>query len=287
MFTIPFFLHLAIISSTTLLHALGYNVVLGRARILHFGPVTCSIVSAYGTFLLLRQTGSWTLALTGGLTLTLGASLVLATLSRRLPADAFGVFSIAVHLATLTIVMNWTTVTRGALGLSGLPRLPGLQTDTALALCCVGIAAVWVFMLYVFDRSRHGRALRALGENGWFGQAIGLSITRLYTLAFLVAGIGAFMGNVLYHQYLYLVHPDDLDFPVLIFYVMVVVAGKPGSVLGVTASTIGLTLLDQGIRFLPLTDTIKGPLPLVIFGCILFWAVWLRRDSLFPVKRSI
>lgn len=68
---------------------------------------------------------------------------------------------------------------------------------------------------------------------------------------------------------------------------MIVVAGKPGSVLGVTLSTILLVLLRESLRFLPLDPTMIGPVRLLLFGLILFAAVWVRRDSLFPQQRTV
>ena len=129
--------------------------------------------------------------------------------------------------------------------------------------------------------------MTALAEHDWHARALGISRARTHTTAFLIAGLAAASANVFYPQYLHLLHPSDYTFPFLIFFVMAVVAGKPGSVFGVTLSTILLTLLKEAIRFLPLPISMIGPMRLLLFGLILFAAVWWRRDALFPGQRTV
>jgi len=93
--------------------------------------------------------------------------------------------------------------------------------------------------------------------------------------------------QVLFPQYIRLLHPNDYLFPALIFYVTCVVAGKPGSVIGVTLATTLLVLLKEALRFVPLSASVLGPLRLILFGMILFGVVYWRRDSLFPEQRRV
>jgi ABC-type branched-subunit amino acid transport system permease subunit len=56
---------------------------------------------------------------------------------------------------------------------------------------------------------------------------------------------------------------------------------------GVLSSTILLVLLKEGLRFVPLPIAVLGPLRLILFGIILLTAVYVRRDTLFPVQRTV
>lgn len=282
-----FALHIIIITCTTLVHALGYNLVLGRGKIFHFGPMGTSIGSAYATFLILQATGSYWLAASAGIAMALLLSLLYAWLSFRLDPDGLGIMTLAVHLALVTVVLNWTNVTRGALGIPRIPRMPFLSTPESFALVMLAIAIAWFAVIYVINRSALGRQLQALAEQEWYAKGLGINRMRAHLLAFLLCGIAAFISNIFYHQYIYLLHPSDFGYPIFIFYVMIVIAGKPGSVLGVTLSTILLVLLKEGIRFVPLPSSVLGPTRLLLFGLILLAAVWYRRDSLFPKKRTI
>ena len=73
----------------------------------------------------------------------------------------------------------------------------------------------------------------------------------------------------------------------MIFFATIVIAGGPGSMRGAIIATFGLTILREGIRFINLPYDLIGPVRLLLFGVILFMAVYLRRDTLFPPERRI
>lgn len=283
-----FFLHVVSLTALSIPSILGYNLVFGKAKIFHFGPLTSSLVAAYGTFVPLSMFGyGWLPSLCIGAALTAVTALLFAWLSLRLEPDGFGVLSLAAHLAMLAVALNWTSLTRGALGIPRIPRMEILATPGRFALVSAIVAALWVVALVILDRSALGRRLAALSEHSWHAQSVGISRRNAHIVVFLIAGLGALITNALYPQLVYLLHPSDFGFPFFIFFVMIIVAGKPGSVLGCTLATILLTALREGIRFLPLAPGLVGPVRLAVFGVILLAAVWWRRDVLFPKQRSV
>lgn len=279
--------HLIIMICSWLPGALTYTMIFGKGKILHFGPVGVSLVTAYATFLTLAASGSYPLALLIGLGSSVAISAIFAWLALRLEPDGFGIMSIAVHLSILSIVLNWSSLTRGALGIPRLPRAPFPAFQEGFALVMVVMCILWVFGMWLLDRSRFGRQLAALAEHEWHSAALGISRARVHFLAFMVGALGGLFGALPYHHYIALLHPNDYQFPGLIFFVMLVVAGKPGSVLGVTLSTILLVLLKELLRFVPIPADVLGPVRLILFGVILFVAVWVRRDTLFPKQRTV
>lgn len=282
-----FLLHFIAVTAISAPHVLGYSVVIGKGKILHFGPLAVSIVAAYGVFLTTLSTGSFLLGMGVGLGLTFLLSVILAWLSLRLDPDGFGVMSIAVHLGALAVVLNWTSLTRGALGIPRIPRFPFLESTADFAVVSVLVAALWAALLWWMQRGSFGRCLAALSEHEWHASSLGIRRHWAHFIAFMLAGIGAFLTNVLFHQYIFLVHPSDFAFPYMIFMVMVIVAGNPGSILGCAFSLVLLSALREGMRFVPLSPAILGPTRLILFGLILLLAVWWRRDRLFPAKREI
>ena len=282
-----YFLHILTMTAIYLPSVLGYNLVLGRGKILHFGSTGVTLVTAYAIFLTQRAFGSYVPALFVGLFVVLLISAFFAWLALCLDGDALGILTIAVHLSLLAIVFNWSSLTRGALGITQIPRMSGLSTLPAFALVSTVIAVLFFIFMLRIDRSFIGRSLSALAENQAHAQSLGVSRSRTYLLTFLLAGSGAFFSNILYPQYIGILHPNDFGFPDLIFYVMCVTAGGPGSVFGVTLSTILLIVLKEGLRFIPLPYGLIGPIRLMLFGMILISAVWYRRKELFPVQRTV
>jgi ABC-type branched-subunit amino acid transport system permease subunit len=282
-----FFWHLLAVSAIQLPVTLGVNLTFGRAKLLAFGHVGVSLVSAYATFLTLRATGSYALAVLAGMLAALLLSAVMAWLALRLEPDGLAVLTIAVHFILLAIVLNWTSVTRGALGLPGLPRPLGLDALPAYALLCLVVAGLWAWALSRFDRSRLGRQVTALAEHPAAAAALGIRRSHALLIVFLLAGLGSALSNVLYPPYIHLLHPNDYAFTAMLVAMTLVIAGRPGHVWGVTFATFGITFVREGLRFLSLPAAVLGPMRLLLFGSILLLAVWLRRATIFPVQRKL
>lgn len=275
-------------SCLTLFPVLGYNVVIGKGKILFFGQEAFSLAAVYSLWVLVMQYGvSFPLALIAALIFTIIVSLIFSWLSLRLEPDAFGVLSIAVHLSFLAVVLNWQSVTRGALGIPRIPRAPWPISLEAFTLVVVLVAIVWITTVWLLDRSRFGRAITALSEHPWHAQSLGISKRNIHIIAFLIAGIGSLISAILFPSYIFLVSPADYQFPAFVFFVMVVVAGVPGSVRGCVIAMFLLMFLKEGLRFLLLDPSVLGPVRLMLFGFVLFIAVYYRRDTLFPKQRSI
>jgi len=283
-----FFWHIIIIGSITLLPVLGFNVVFGRGKILYFGQEVFSLAAAYAVWVLVARF-EWPLlaAIAVAAALVIVLSLFFAELSLRLEPDGLGVLTIAMHLMALTIVLNWQSVTRGALGISKIPRLWFPASPAVFAAMAILIAVVWVFLLWRIDRGKVGRALAALAEHPWHASALGINRRTLHTFAFLLAAIGSLGSGILFPAYILFLTHVNYDFPVLIFFITCIVAGGPGRIFGVTAATLALVFLREGLRFFALPYDLIGPVRLILFGLILFIAVWYRRDNLFPTRREI
>ena len=284
---IEFFLHLLVLFGAWLPGSLTYNLIFGKGKILHFGPLGVTLIAGYAFVVTLLATGSFLLGVVVSLLASILISLFFAWLALRLEPDGLGVMSIALHLSIIAVVLNWQSLTRGALGIPGVPRLPFLNSVYDFALVATIIAILSFVIIWRIDKSSIGRQLAALAENEWHAKSLGINRAKVYVIVFVIAGVTSVVANVFLVPYLTLLHPNDYLFPALVFYVMIVVAGKPGSVLGVTLSTALLMLLKEALRFIPLAPSILGPVRLMLFGLILFVAVWYRRDTLFPKQRSI
>lgn len=282
-----FFWHVLFLIANWIPTSQAYNLILGKGKILHFGPLAIVLVSAYGTFVTFKATESWLLGISVGLFAAMGISLLFAWLSLRLPTDSFGILSIAVHLAVLAIVLNWTDLTRGALGIPGIPNIPFLDTLPKIAIAMTVIAVLWLAAMFVVHRSTIGRQLSALAEHEWHAKSLGVNKQKIHVIVFLIGAVGATLVTTMYIPYVHLLHPNDYLYPALIMYVMFIVAGNPGSIFGVTLSVSLLILLKEALRFVPLAPAVLGPIRLMLFGFILFVAVWFRRETLFPQQRKI
>ncbi len=282
-----FLIHIVSVITLILPVSLGYGMLFGRGKILHFGPMAVALIAAYGIFLTSAATDSYVLGILMGIVAALSLSLLFAWLSLRLKPEGLGVLSIAMHLILLNVVLNWTSLTHGSLGISGMERVPFLSNPLHFAFVSLSVCALWVCFFVWLNRTAFARSLSALAEQEWYAQSLGISRARVHILMFLILGLATVSDNFFHAQYYHLLHPNDYQFPAFLTIIMIVVAGKPGSVWGTVLSAILLTVLREGMRFAPIPLELLGPFRLMLFGLILIAAVYWRRDSLFPVQRSV
>jgi branched-chain amino acid transport system permease protein len=282
-----FFWHILFIVANWVPTILAHNLIFGKGKILNFGPMAVMMITNYSIFITLLMTGSYAYGILAGLIAATIISITFALLSLRLEADGFGVLSIAMHLIVIAIVLNWTSLTRGALGIPQLPKMPFLNSPMDFALFASVIAFFWILFMWWIHRSSLSRQLEALADNPWHAKSLGINRSKVHIIVFLIYGLATVLVGMMFPQYFGLLHPNDMLFPVTIFYVLVIVAGGPGKMWGVLLSVTVVVLLKEGIRFVPLPIGMIGPVRLILFGVILFAAVWWRRDTLFPKQRTI
>jgi branched-chain amino acid transport system permease protein len=259
------------VTADTLLYvllAMGLNVAVGWAGILDLGYVVFYGFAAY-LFAELSSAhynlhwATWqTVPLVIAATILLG--FVLALPSRRLSGDYLAI----VMLFFLQIFNNFTTngyawnwlgltgphdVTGGPTGINNVDRfrffghvLNNAPTDYVFV-TAAGIAVVAILFHYV-NRSRTGRAWRALREDPLAAEMMGIPVKWLSLLAVAVgAGVAGFAGSVngAYYQGVF---PDTFMFPLLITVYAMVILGGAGSLGGVVFGAVVVNVLLEVLR---------------------------------------
>lgn len=283
-----FLLHIFIISCVRILTCIGYNLILGKTKILEFGFVGFLLPVYYVLWCSVALYDvPFAIALFYAIAAVVVFAFIFARLSVRMVEDAYGVLSIALHLILLAVVLNWQSVTRGALGIPRIPRLLLPETQLGFAIAIGIVTIVWAAFVWWIDKGSLGRKMEALSEHSWHAESMGISRKNVHLILYLIAGTGALLQAIFYPAYLRIITPQDFQFPVLIAYVTIIIAGGSGKFWGTVIAAFVITILGEGLRFVSLPPDLIGPLRLMLFGLILFGAVWWRRDTLFPKQRSI
>jgi branched-chain amino acid transport system permease protein len=248
--------------------AVGLNVAVGWAGLLDLGYV---IFYGFAAYLFAELSSShyqlhwptWqSVPLVVASTVLLG--FVLALPSRRLRGDYFAI----VTLFFLQIFNNFTSngyawdflgltrqhdVTGGPTGINNVDpfRVFGHElTNSPNDYVWVGAAGFTVvaILFYFVNRSRTGRAWRAIREDHLAAEAMGIPVKWLMLLAVAVgAGVAGFAGavNAAYYQGVF---PDTFTFPLLITIYAMVILGGAGSLGGVVFGAVVVNVLLEVLR---------------------------------------
>jgi branched-chain amino acid transport system permease protein len=249
--------------------ALGLNIVVGYAGLLDLGYAAFFAIGAYtmGLFnspLMGFEWGFWKVIwLSAVVSAIFGLAIGVPTLRVRgdylaIITLAFGeIIPVAIrNLGDITIeIGNWRPVYRlnltgGENGINpiGQPHLPGVPFETSpipwyFLILIIGGTSVWA--MNRLHQSRLGRAWMAIREDETAAACMGVDPIKSKLLAFaLGATFSGFAGSV-YAAKLQAITPGAFEFNVSIMLLCMVILGGMGSIRGVIAGGIVITLFDR------------------------------------------
>jgi branched-chain amino acid transport system permease protein len=249
--------------------ALGLNIVVGYAGLLDLGYAAFFAIGAYtmGLFnspLMGFEWGFWKVIwLSAIVSATFGVAIGVPTLRVRgdylaIITLAFGeIIPVAIrNLGDITIqIGDWRPVYRlnltgGENGVNpiGQPHLPGVPFETSpipwyFLILIIGGISVWA--MNRLHQSRLGRAWMAIREDETAAACMGVDPIKSKLLAFaLGATFSGFAGSV-YAAKLQAITPGAFEFNVSIMLLCMVILGGMGSIRGVIAGGIVITLFDR------------------------------------------
>ena len=241
--------------------ATSLNVVCGYLGQLPLGHAGFMAVGAYAGAIFMKATPAATL-LRAGNTVALIPYIIIAILISALVAGIFGLL-IGIpalrlkgdYLAIITlgfgeiirvVLTNIDSVlgfkfTYGASGLARIPKFTSLAVMFIITVLCL-------FLIHVFMKSRHGRAVLSIRDNEIAAESVGINTTFYKTTAFVFSAMLAGVAGCLYAGYIGSLYPSTFKFMKSIEILVMVVLGGMGSMLGSVISAVVLTALPEMLR---------------------------------------
>ncbi len=232
------------------LMAAGLTLVFGVMGLINLAHGSLYMIGAFAAAAVAGATGSFVLALVAALTAAAAAGALVELLVMRRLYDRDHLDQV---LATFALILIFSETTRWVFGsfplfldipdwLSGPVTLPGGIEYSLYRLAIIGMGlAVAAALFWLISRTRLGIRIRAGESDREMIAALGIDISRLYTIVFALgaalAGLaGAMVGAIQSVQV-------GMGEPVLILAFVVIVIGGIGSIRGalVGALLVGLT----------------------------------------------
>jgi branched-chain amino acid transport system permease protein len=239
-----------VLGSLFALLGVGLTLTYGVMEVPNFAQAGVITLAAY-TMLWLDQSAGWPfwLAVLGGL--AMGG--VISVLTERVAYRFVRTRPLAapvVALGMLLILDNTALVLFGGDHVSLSPPYAGdviylgSASIPAVGVALIATAAVALLALYLFlQRTRTGRAIRAVSQNAEAAATLGIRLERQYVVAFFISGVLAGLAAFAYGP-MYAVFPYMADAILLNAFVVVVLGGL-GNVVGAAVSGLLLGLLES------------------------------------------
>lgn len=285
--------HLGVMWCIYLILAQGFNVVFGLGRLFNLAHISFFALGAYAAALLSVDHGFGFWSSVGvGACISIVLAFLVGAVSLRLATDYFAIGTLALSAVITALLINWRSLTRGVLGVPGIPRpeIFGVTLDETSHFMVLGslMALVLSVLQWLIVHGPFGRALRAMAQGEAAVQALGRNVSELRLLAFVCSSVYGSVAGALFAYYMSYIDPSSFTLGEMVLVLTIVVVGAPGSFWGVLgASALLVVVIPEGLRFVPLEPGVLGPLRQLMNAMLLFAVLYFARARLFPRVRQI
>jgi branched-chain amino acid transport system permease protein len=236
--------------------AVALNFQWGSAGMVNFGLAGFYTLGAYACALLMLKGGANTfVAAAGAMAIVAALSALVALVTLRVTEeDYFAIVTLGVGEVLRLVSLNEDWLTKGALGLTGIPRpldwlVPAEHYQYFLLALSIALLVGAVWILERLGRSPFGRVMRALREDDVVAATLGKHVlwarVRIFAIGGAVIGLAGSL-HAFYYQY---IDPTQFSNIVIAYAFMAVIAGGRGALKGTILGATFVMILLEGSRF--------------------------------------
>jgi branched-chain amino acid transport system permease protein len=274
-----YIIHLLIIIGIFLILGLSLNLTIGFTGLLNLGHIAFFGIGAYTSALLALPSSQggqgwpWLLCFLAGGLLAALLSFVLIFATKKLKGDYLAITTLGFAFVVYSVLLNWTDLTRGPLGIPGIPKpnifgLAILSNQSYLILVIV-IAVIAYLILNRLVSSRYGRLLEGVRDNEVGLSVLGKNTFRLKYQSMMLAAFFAGLAGSLYAHYITYIDPSTFYLEDLILVLTIIIVGGLASLRGTILASFIIILIPEVLRFVDLPSSVLGPGRRIIYALIL------------------
>lgn len=226
----------------TLIAVSGVYVLTGLTGMFSLGQAAFMAIGAYASGLLvIRAHIPFVLACIIAVAMATGIGFLIGYPVVRLRRDYISLVTLGFGEAIAALLNRMTTLTGGANGLTGIPRIVGLGITLVSAVAALTLVAF-------FKTSKYGRQCIALRGDELAAKAMGINVTKVKMTAFLLSVALTSYSGCLYAFYMSYVDPSGFGWKKSADWVIMVFFGGVNSLTGSTLGAFILSALPQVLR---------------------------------------
>jgi len=269
-----YLLHILVISGIYTILTVSLNLIVGYTGLPSLGHAAFSCVAAYVSSLLALNFG-----ISPWIGLVIGAcvagifGLVIGLSSLRLKGDYLALATFGFCIIVYSIAKNWVSVTRGPMGLPGIPGFTlfgfALSEIWSYLLLVIIFVLITLFVINRIVKAPFGRVLKSIREDEVASEILGKNTTKYKLIAFIIGAFFAGIAGSLYAHYITFIDPSSFTVMESITIMLMVVFGGMASIRGSIAGAIVLVIFPEALRFLGMPSAIAANTRQMIYGLML------------------
>jgi len=280
---LEYLIHIFVIAGIYIILAVSLNLIVGFAGLPTLGHAAFSCIGAYTSTLLALNIGltPWIGIFVGALLAAI-SGFIIGYPSVRLKGDYLALSTFGSGVIVYYIAKNWVSVTRGPMGLPGIPNFSLFDHYLSGGVPYLIFVSFWVLLtICIINRvvnSPFGRVLRSIREDEIASEALGKNTAKYKLLAFMIGAFFAGIAGSLYAHYITFIDPSSFTVMESITILLMVIFGGMGSVQGSVLGAFILVFFPEFLRFVGIPSSIAAPMRQMIYGLLLV-VLMLRRPQ--------
>jgi branched-chain amino acid transport system permease protein len=294
-----YFIYLANLAAIFIIGALGLNLLTGNGGLISLGHAGFVAIGAYTSGILVTKLGFPFLlslpisALVAGL-----FGMVVGLPALRLKGLYLAMITMGFVFVVEYLIDEFSFLTGGEEGLMAGPIQFGstiVDTDFGLYFLIMPIMILLCYFTRNLLRSSFGRALMSIRDRDIAAEVTGVNLGKYKVQAFALSAVYAGIAGAIYGHYVQMISPDYFGILMSIEYIVIIIIGGLGSVLGTILGAIFVTLVPEGLRLfgdltrtsLPVFAERFGDFKEGIFGLLMIFFIIFEPAGLSGIWRKI
>jgi len=269
-----YLLHILVIAGIYIILTLSLNLIVGYTGLPALGHAAFSCIGAYTSSLLALNMGlsPWIGLLIGACVAAI-SGIVIGYPAVRLKGDYLALATFGLGVIIYSIAKNWVSLTRGPMGLPGIPGFSLFGFDFSetwsYLLLVIVFVAITIFVIRRIVDSPFGRVLRSIREDEIAAETLGKNTVKHKLMVFVIGAFFAGIAGSLYAHYITFIDPSSFTVMESITILLMVIFGGMGTISGSVVGAVILVVFPELLRFLGMPSSIAAPMRQMIYGLLL------------------
>ena len=268
-----YLIHLSILICIYIILAISLQLAVGFTGLLNLGHIAFYAIGAYTSALLaLAGYPFWFCILAAGI-MAMIFGFLLSLPINKIKGDYLALATMGFSFVVYAVLLNWTDLTNGPLGLPGIPKPQLFNFDFSQNYNFLILAAVIALISYIIIKlitiSPFGKVLESIRDNEQAAKILGKNTFKMKVYAMVISAFFAGIAGSLYAYYITYIDPSSFTIMELIPVLSIVIVGGLASLEGTIVAAVILTLLPEPLRFIGFPSSIVGPARQIIYALFL------------------
>jgi branched-chain amino acid transport system permease protein len=285
--TIKYYVQLILLALIWTIMAHGQNIIQGMAGYVSITQAGLMGVGAYASTLLsIRLDWPVWASMAVAPFVTALFSVFVGYPSLRVKGHYFAIVTLAFNMVIFTVLVNFTTLTRGEAGIPNIKRpespfgLIDFNDRVAYYYLVLAVAVFMTTLMWLLMRSSIGRILRAIRQNENLASACGVAVWKYKLFAFVASAFYAGAAGALYAHYIGFINPETFGVAQSLDAILAVILGGTGTLFGPVLGAFAVVFLPEYLR---IVDGFR----LIVYGVLLVVAtIFMPRGALYALGQA-